>query len=164
MLYTFISLAILHTEFLFDLDNSLTQRKTIFFEILKNSQFAKFAKVRMKTQFFFLGKLNQNLFFALHSHYTGDTPYRVWFDLENSVTPWKRPFFKIPFSRNSISSVWNTNFFPDKLYQFFALNSHFTDDIAFRVWFWFGQLLVPMKKNYFLNSQRFALREIHKIP
>ena len=31
------------------------------------------------------------ILFALHSHYTGDTPYRVWFDLENSLTPWKRP-------------------------------------------------------------------------
>ena len=36
-------------------------------------------------------------FFALHSHYTGDTPYRVWFDLDSSLTRWKRTSFKIPF-------------------------------------------------------------------
>ena len=43
---------------------------------------------------FFLGTLYQN-FFALHSHYTGDTPYRVWFDLDNSLTRLK----KIKFSK-----------------------------------------------------------------
>ena len=36
----------------FDLDNSLTRCKRIIFKILKNSQFAKFAKFRMKTQLF----------------------------------------------------------------------------------------------------------------
>ena len=36
----------------FDFDNSLTQWKITIFEIRKNSQFARFAKFRMKTQFF----------------------------------------------------------------------------------------------------------------
>ena len=77
----------------FDLDNSLTRCKRIIFKILKKSQFAKFAKFRMKTNFF-LSTLYQK-FFALHSHYTGDTPYRVWFDLDNSLTRWKATIFKI---------------------------------------------------------------------
>ena len=84
----------------------------------------------MKTQFLFPRQAIPKIVFALHSHYTGDTPYRVWFDLENSLTPWKRPFFKIPFSRNSISSVWNTNFFPDKVYQFF-----FCFTLSFHWWY-----------------------------
>ena len=103
----------------FDLDNSLTRWKRIIFKILKKSQFAKFAKFRMKNYFFPRQALPK--IFALHSHYTGDTPYCVWFDLDNSLTRWKRPFFKILFSRSSKSSVWNTNFFPDKVYHFFLL-------------------------------------------
>ena len=75
----------------FDLDNSWTQCKRIIFKILKNSQFAKFAKFRMKTQLF--PKHALPIFFALHSHYTGDTPYRVWFDLDNSLTRWKKNYF-----------------------------------------------------------------------
>ena len=51
------------------------------------------------------------MFFALHSHYTGDTPYRVWFDLDNSLTRWKKlEFSKIRNSRNSQNSVWKNNF------------------------------------------------------
>ena len=38
---------------------------------------------------FFLGALNQ-IFFACYTHYTGDTPYRVWFDVDNSLTRWKK--------------------------------------------------------------------------
>ena len=44
---------------------------------------------------FFLGKLYQQLFFALHSRYTGDTQNRVGFDLDNSLTRWKTTIFKI---------------------------------------------------------------------
>ena len=77
----------------FDLDNSLTRLKRIFFKILKNSQFEKFAKFRMKNHFFQASYTNN--FFALHSHHTGDTQYRVWFDLDNSLTRLKRIFFKI---------------------------------------------------------------------
>ena len=35
------------------------------------------------------------ILFVLDSKYTGDTPYRVWFDLDNSLTRWKRPIFKM---------------------------------------------------------------------
>ena len=46
----------------------------------------------MKTNFF-PKQAKPKIFFALHSHYTGDTPYRVWFDLDNSLTRWKKNFF-----------------------------------------------------------------------
>ena len=39
--------------------------------------FAKFAKFRMKTQFF-SNQAEPKIFFVLHSTYTGDTPYQVW--------------------------------------------------------------------------------------
>ena len=196
----------------FDLGNSLTRWKTIIFKILKNSQFAKFAKFRMKIQFF--PKHALPIFLALHSHYTGDTPYCVWFDLGNSLIRWKRIIFKIlknsPFakfakfrmknhfsprlalpttfflytlitlvilntefglvwtipwsaekelflkfskihhSRNSQNSVWKPNFFLGTLNQIlfcFTLPLHWWYSIPSLVWF--GQLLDPMKSNYF---------------
>ena len=197
--------------------------KKNFFKILKNSQFAKLAKFRTKTQFLFLGKLYRNFFllytfiilvilhtkfgliwttpwpdekelflkfskiiisrnsqnsvwkiiffprqnipkflFALHSHYTGDTPYRVRFDvdnslpdekdlflkflytgdtpyrvrldLDNSLTRWQRPIFRIPFSQKSKSSVWNSNFFAGQAIAqiLFALHCHYTFDTQYR--------------------------------
>ena len=55
---------------------------------------------------FFLGKLYQKNF-VLHSTYTGNTTLWVWFDLNNSLTQWKRLIFKIRYLRNSKISVWN---------------------------------------------------------
>ena len=46
---------------------------------------------------FFPRQAKQKIIFALHSHYTGDTPYTVWFDLDNSLTRWK----KIKILKNS---------------------------------------------------------------
>ena len=37
-----------------------------------------------------------NVLFVLHPYYTGDTPYRVWFSLNNFLTQWKWTIFKIP--------------------------------------------------------------------
>ena len=54
---------------------------------------------------FFLDKLLEN-FFLLHTTYTGDTSYQIWLDLDNSLNRWKRTIFKIPFPRNSKTSVW----------------------------------------------------------
>ena len=200
----------------FDLDNSLTRWKKI--KILKNSQFAKFAKFRMKTQLF-PRRAQPNFFFALHSHYTGDTPYRVWFDLDNSLTRWKKikilknsqfakfakfrmktqlfprrtqpkifllytlitqmilhtafgliwttpwpdekdfffKFSKFRNSRNSQNSVWKTFFFLGTLYQkFFALHSHYTGDTPYRVWFDLDNSLTRWKKIKILKNSQFA--------
>ena len=56
---------------------------------------------------------------VLHSEYTWDTPFRVWFDLNNSLTRWKRPIFKINCSRNSQIPYEKLTFFLGKLYQKF---------------------------------------------
>ena len=97
---------------------------------------------------FFLGPFFQ-FFFALQFHYTGDTPYRVWFDVDNSLTRWKKPIFEIPFSRNSQNSVRNPNFFRGQLYQFFALHSRYTGDTPYRVWFDLDNSLTRWKKPIF---------------
>ena len=134
----------------FDLDNCLTRWKRIFFKILKNSQFTKIAKFHMKTQIFPRQAIPKVLF-DLHSHYNGDTPFRVWFDLENSLTRWKRPIIKIPFSRNSKSSVWYTNFFPRQAVPiFFVLHSHYTGDTPYHVWFDLDNSLTRWKRPFFI--------------
>ena len=135
--------------------------------------FLKFSKIRnsrnsqnsvRKPKFFPRQAIPKHLF-ALHSHYIGDTPYRVWFDLDNSLTQWKRHFFKTPFSQNSKSSVWKPNLFPRQ-----PKPKTFCFTLSFHWWYsmpslvWYGQLLDPMKKIYFWNSQKFAIREIRKIP
>ena len=76
------------------------------------------------------------ILFVLHSNYTGDTPYRVWFDLDNSLVRWKRPIFNICYSGNTEISVWNTNFFPRQPIAkiIFVLHSNYTGDTPYLVW------------------------------
>ena len=136
----------------FDLDNSLTRWKRIFFKIPKNSQFVKLAKFRMKTHFSSYASYTNN-FFALHSHYTDDTHYRVWFDLDNSLTRWKRIIFKI-LEKSQFSKFakirMKTRFFPRQ-----AIPTNFCFTLSLHWWYsmprlvWFGQLLNPMKRQYF---------------
>ena len=101
----------------------------------------------------------------MQSHYTGDTPYWVWIDLNNSLARWKSPIFNIPFSRNSKSSVWKPNFFPRQAKPkiLFALHFHYAVDIQNRFWFDLDNSLNRWKKQL-LNSQNSAIREIRKIP
>ena len=40
-------------------------------------------------------KSNLKSFFSLDSMYIRDTPYRVLFDLDKSLTGWKKPIFEI---------------------------------------------------------------------
>ena len=194
---------------------------------LNSQKFAirEIRKISYENPFFSQASYTNN-FLALHCHYTGDTQYRVWFDLDNSLTRWRTflKFSKICNSRNSQNSVSKTFFFswesytnnfwlytvitlvilntefsliwatpwPDakqlflkfskirnsrnsqntvlkpifflgKLYQQlfgFTLCLHWWYSIPL---VWFGQLLDPMKKN-FLDSQKFAIREIRKTP
>ena len=107
----------------FDLGNSLTRWKTITFNILKNSQFAKFAKFRMKTHFF--PRKAMPTTFWLYTVITLvilNTEFGlIW------TTPWPdgKEFFlifsKIRNSRTSQNSVWKPIFFLGKLYQKYFL-------------------------------------------
>ena len=86
---------------------------------------------------FFPRQAIPKILFVLHSIYPGDTPYRFWFGLNNSLTRWKRPIFKIPFSRNSNCSVWKTDFFPRQAIPktISVSPSNYTWDTPYRVWF-----------------------------
>ena len=70
-------------------------------------------------QFVFPRQAIAKIVFVLHSRYTWDTPYRVWFDLNNSLIRLKRPIFKIlltQFIRNNLKFPYDKlTFFLDKL-------------------------------------------------
>ena len=89
------------------MDNSLTRWKNLFLKFF----FREIQKVLYENPTFRLGKLNKKYFFALKCHYNGDTPYRVWFDLDNSLTQWKKPIFKIPFREIQKVLYENPTFF-----------------------------------------------------
>ena len=80
-----------------DLDNSLTRRKRPIFKIryLRNSQ------ISVWNNNFFSTQAIVKIIFVLQSSYPWDTRYRVWLDLDNSLTRRKRPIFKIRYLRNS---------------------------------------------------------------
>ena len=135
--------------------------KKNFFKILENSQFAKFAKFRMKNHFF-LGKLYQQLFcFTLSLHWWYSIPSLVWFG--QLLDPMKTTIFKIlensQFAKFAKFRMKTHFFVLGKLYQQlfgFTLSLHWWYSIPSLVWF--GQLLDPMKKNFFkiLENSQFA--------
>ena len=159
LLNTVITLVKLHTAFGLIWTTPLPDAKELFlkFSKIRNSRNSQNSVWKPN---FFPGTLFQ-FFFALHSHYTGDTPYSVWFNLDNSLTRWKKkPIFKIPFSRNSKSSVGKPNFFPKKAKPkiLFALHSHYTGDTPYRVWFDLDNSLTRWKRIIFkiLKNSQFA--------
>ena len=131
----------------FDLNNSLTRWKTSIFKIrfLRNSQISVW-----KTNFFPRQAIPKILF-VLQSSYPWDTRYRVWFDLNNSLTRWKRPIFKIRYLRSSQISVWNTNFFPRQAIPkiLFVLQSSYPWNTRYQVWFTLNKSLTRWKRSIF---------------
>ena len=110
----------------------------------------------------FSRKVRRTIFFVLESTYPEDTPYQVWFDLNNFLTRLKKPVFKIPFSRNWKSSVWNTNFFPRQatpkiLFVFILITLVILPAEIGLIW----TTSWPVKKDLFL---KFLFRETEKVP
>ena len=75
----------------FVLYNSKTQSIATIFKIF----FSRNSQISVWKPYFFARQANPKILFVLRSNYAGDTPCRVWFDLDNSLTRWKRPIFKI---------------------------------------------------------------------
>ena len=152
LLYTLITLVIMHTEFGLFWTTPCPDEKELFFKILK-IRTSRNSQISVWKPNFFPRQAKPNTLFALHFHYTGDTPYRIWFDLGNSMTRWKRIFFKI--RKNSQFEKFakfrmKTHFILGKLYQqlfCITLSLHWWYSIPSLVWF--GQLLNPMKETYF---------------
>ena len=116
----------------------------------------------MKTQPF-PSQAKRKILFALHCHYNGDTQYRVWFDLGNSLTRWKRIFFN--FLKNSQFAKFakfrmRTQLFPrHALPKIFLLYTVITLVILNAVFGFIWSTPWPDKKDLFL---KFLFREIQK--
>ena len=133
----------------------------------KNSQ--KFAiceirKIPNENTTFFPGKLYQEVFcFTLLLRLWYSIPRLVWFG--QLLDPMKKTFFYISFFAKFKKFRMKYLIFSGK-----GIQNFFCFTLSLHSWYctpslvWFGQLPVPIKKNYFLNSQKFALREIRKIP
>ena len=158
LLYTLITRVILNTPLGLIWTTPWTDAKGLYLKFSKFRNSRNSQNSVWKSNFF-LGTLYKN-FFALHSHYTGDTPYRVWFDLDNFLTRWKSPIFKIPFSRNSKSSIWKPNLFPSQAKRkiLFILHCHYNGDTQYRDWFHLGNSLTRWKATIFkfLKNSKFA--------
>ena len=162
LMYTLVTLVILNTAFGLIWTTPCPDEKELFFKFSKTRTSRNSQNSVWKPIFFPRQAIPKTLF-ALHTHYAGDTPYRVWFDLDNSLTRWKRSFLNFLFREIQKVPYEILNFFRKrytKIFFCFTLSLHWWYCIPSLVWV--GQLLVPMKKNYFLKSQKFALREIRK--
>ena len=152
LLYTVITLVILHTAFGLIWTTPWPNAKELFlkFSKIRNSRNSQNSVWKPN---FFPSTLFQ-FFFALHSHYTGDTPYSVCFNLDYSLTRWKKTYFQNSFFAKFKKFCMQTNFFPKQAKPkiFFALHSHYTGDTPYRVWFDLDNSLIRWKKNFFLNS------------
>ena len=114
--YTLITLVILHTAFGLIWTTPWPDEKDLFLKFL----FRKVQKVPYEILNSFLTRYT-NFFFALHFHYTGDTAYRVWFELDNSLSRWKKNCFlsSQEFAIREIRQIRYENpiFFLGKLYR-----------------------------------------------
>ena len=101
--------------------------------------------------------------FTLSLYFWYSIPCLVWFG--QLLNPMKKTFFRVPFSRNSKSSVWNTNFISGQgIPIFFALHCQYTVDTQYRFWFDLDNSLTRWTRTIFKNRKKFAIREIRKIP
>ena len=150
----------------FDLDNSFIRWRRRIFKILflRNSQISIW-----KTKFLPRQAIPKILSVS-DSKYPWDTPYQVWFDLDNSLTRWKRPFFKIRYLRNSQISVWKTNIFPRQAIpkNLSVSQSRYPWDTPIRVWFDLNNSFIrwrrPIFKILFLRNSKISVWKTNFFP
>ena len=153
---------ILHTKFGLILTVPWSDEEELFLKFA----IREIRQISFKNPIFFprQAKLYQFILFALHSHYTGDAPFWIWFDLDNSLNRWKRPVFEIPFLRKSEVLYEKLTFFLGKSYQKFFLPCTLVTMVILHTMF--GLIVTtpwPDEEELFINSQKFAIREIRKI-
>ena len=138
-------------------------KKTYFWNSIISSCSKKSQISVWKTNFFPRQAIPKILF-VLQSSYPWDTRCRVWFDLDNSLTRWKRPIFKYTYSKlfgNKKKFPYEKlTFFLGKLYQkfflFYNLVTHGILDTKFgSIW----TTSWPNEKDLFLKFNNFKLFE-----
>ena len=136
--YTFITLVIFHTK-CGSLWTTPWLDKISIFLIIEKAEKSIF---RIEIHFFSM-KVRRTILFESESTYPENTPFQVWFDLNNFSTRQKKPIFKITYLKKSQISVRKTKFFPKQAIQkiLFALHFHYTGDYPYLVWFSFNNSL-----------------------
>ena len=85
LFYILITLVILHAEFGLIWTTPWPDKVSIFLkiELANNKRISRYS--RLKHEVFSI-KVRRTIFFVSESIYPGDTPYQVWFDLNNFLT------------------------------------------------------------------------------
>ena len=144
LLYTLTTLAILNTEFGLIWTTPWPDAKELFLKFSKTRNSRNSQNSEWKPNFV-ISTLFHFFCFTLSLHRWHSIPRLVWFG--QLLNPMKKTIFKIPFSRNSKSSLWKPTFFLSKLNQ-----KYFLPYTLIKWWYsiprlvWVGQLLNPMKK------------------
>ena len=89
LFYPLITLLIFHIKYGLIWTTPSPDEKELFlnFAKIRNSRISQNSVWKPNI---FLRQAIPKTLFALHFHYTGGTPHRVWFDFDNSFTRWKR--------------------------------------------------------------------------
>ena len=82
-------MVILNTEFGLIWKTPWPDEKDLFLNFA-NRENCKVPYENLTNLTFFLGKLYRKTLFVLNSDFNGDIPYQFWFDLNNSLTQWKK--------------------------------------------------------------------------
>ena len=133
LLYTFITLVIIHTKCCSLWTIPWPDKNSIFLKIEKSKKSIFPNEIRT----FFSMKVRRTILFVSESTYPEDTPYQVWFDWTTSWPDIKRPIFKTTYLKKSQISVRKNTFFPRRAIQkiLFALHFHYTGDYPYQVCF-----------------------------
>ena len=117
----------------FNLDNSLTRWNFYLFENRISDQ----VDISDWSENFFPRQAIPKILFVLHLRYTWETPYQIWFNLNNSLTRWNFYIFENRISDQVDISDWSTNFFPRQAIpkNLFVLHSRYTWDTPYQIWF-----------------------------
>ena len=133
--------------------------KTYFLKFLIR-EIRVYSRISVWKPRFFPRQAIPKILFVSDSRFTGDTPYRNWFDLKKFLIRRKRPIFKIRYSRNSQISYEILTFFPTQSIPkiLVASDSRCAGNTPYRVLFDLDKSLIRWKRPVL----KFVIREIRK--
>ena len=105
---------------------------------------------------FFPRQAIAKILFVLQSKYPWDTPYQVWFNLDNSLTRRNFYFFENRISEKVDISDWNTNFFSRQTIPkiLSVLEFRHPWDTLHHVWFNLDNSLT--RRNFYIFENRIS--------
>ena len=134
------------------MDNSLTRRNFYIFE----NRISEKVDISDWNTNFFPRQAIAKIPSVLDSGHPWDTPYQVWFNLDNSLTRRNFYIFENRISEKVDISDWNTNFFPRQAIAkiFSVLDSRHPWDTQYQVWFNLDNSLT--RRNFYIFENRIS--------